>query len=183
MGSGSDRSIALADLRRGKAVARRYRNRRIGEFLKELDLTEGRATGIPKILHARRTNGSPTPKVQTDADRTSFLIRLPVHPQATGPGPAGGSQQTTPPGTGEVTGEVTLLLSAFTGEMKRLELQAALGLKHEDYFREAYLVPALEAGWIERTIPGKPRSRLQRYRLTRRGLAWVASQAKRVEGA
>lgn len=29
---------------------RRYRNLRIGEFLKELDLTEGRATGIPKIL-------------------------------------------------------------------------------------------------------------------------------------
>ena len=180
---GPDRSIALADLRRGKAVARRYRNRRIGEFLKELDLTEGRATGIPKILHAMRTNGSPTPKVQTDEDRTSFLIRLPVHPQATGPGPAGGSQQTNPPVTGEVTGEVAILLSAFTGEMKRMELQAALGLKHEDHFREAYLVPALEAGWIERTIPGKPRSRFQRYRLTQRGQAWVASQAKRVEGA
>ena len=36
---GPDRSIRLADLRRGKAVSRRYRNRRIGEFLKELDLT------------------------------------------------------------------------------------------------------------------------------------------------
>lgn len=67
--------------------------------------------------------------------------------------------------------------------MKRMKLQAALGLKHEDHFREAYLLPALEAEWIERTIPDKPRSRLQRYRLTRRGQAWVASQAKRVEGA
>lgn len=47
---GPDRSIALADLQAGRAVSRRYRNRRIGEFLKELDLTEGRATGIPKIL-------------------------------------------------------------------------------------------------------------------------------------
>ncbi|MCK4303732.1 MAG: hypothetical protein KAY24_05800 [Candidatus Eisenbacteria sp.] len=28
----------------GHAVSRRYRNRRIGEFLKELDLTEGRST-------------------------------------------------------------------------------------------------------------------------------------------
>ena len=27
--------------------SRRFRNRRLGEFLKELDLTEGRATGIP----------------------------------------------------------------------------------------------------------------------------------------
>ena len=47
---GPDRSIRLVDLQAGRAVSRRYRNRRIGEFLKELDLTEGRATGIPKIL-------------------------------------------------------------------------------------------------------------------------------------
>jgi len=37
---------------------RRYRNRRIGEFLKELKLTEGRCTGIPKIRKALRENGS-----------------------------------------------------------------------------------------------------------------------------
>jgi len=34
---GPDRSIQLADLKKGKAVSRRYRNRQIGEFLKELD--------------------------------------------------------------------------------------------------------------------------------------------------
>lgn len=56
---GPDRSITLDALERGKAVCRRYRNRRIGEFLKELDLTEGRATGIPKILRAMRENGPP----------------------------------------------------------------------------------------------------------------------------
>ncbi len=36
---GPDRSIRMNDLRAGRAVSRRYRNRRIGEFLKELDLT------------------------------------------------------------------------------------------------------------------------------------------------
>ncbi|MDD3513393.1 MAG: putative DNA binding domain-containing protein [Synergistaceae bacterium] len=36
---GPDRSIRMEDLRLGRAVSRRYRNRRIGEFLKELDLT------------------------------------------------------------------------------------------------------------------------------------------------
>jgi ATP-dependent DNA helicase RecG len=55
--------------------------------------------------------------------------------------------------------------------MKRTEIQAALGLKHEDHFRAAYLVPALEAGLIERTIPDKPNSRLQKYRLTAKGRA------------
>lgn len=47
---GPDRSVRLAQLRAGRAVPRRYRNRRIGEFLKELELTEGRSTGVPKIF-------------------------------------------------------------------------------------------------------------------------------------
>ena len=51
---GADRSIRMEDLQQGKAVSRRYRNRRIGEFLKELDLAEGRSTGVPKILRAMR---------------------------------------------------------------------------------------------------------------------------------
>ena len=59
-----------------RAVSRRYRNRRIGEFLKELDLAEGRSTGVPKILRAMHNNGSPAPRFETDDDRTWF--RRPV---------------------------------------------------------------------------------------------------------
>ena len=79
---GPDRSIRLADFTAGRAVSRRYRNRRIGEFLKELELTEGRSTGVPKILKAMVTNGSPVPLFETDDDRCAYLIRLPVHPLA-----------------------------------------------------------------------------------------------------
>lgn len=71
--------------------------------------------------------------------------------------------------TGEVTGEVQRLLSVLVGEMKRTDIQEALALRHEDYFREAYLIPALTAGMIEMTIPGKPTSSKQRYRLTEKG--------------
>ncbi len=53
--------------------------------------------------------------------------------------------------------------------MSRRELQDSLGLKHEDHFREAYLVPALDAGLVEMTIPEKPTSSKQRYRLTDKG--------------
>ena len=76
---GPDRSIRMRDLRAGRAISRRYRNRRIGEFLKELGLAEGRSTGVPKILRAMRENGSPAPVFESDKDRTSFLVRLPVH--------------------------------------------------------------------------------------------------------
>ena len=79
---GPDRSIRLEDLKKGKAVSRRYRNRRIGEFLKELDLTEGRSTGISKIIKSMAANGSPAPEFETDEERSYFLIRLPVHEKA-----------------------------------------------------------------------------------------------------
>jgi ATP-dependent DNA helicase RecG len=69
-------------LRAGRANPRRYRNRRIGEFLKELDLTEGRCTGIPKIINAMRENGSPPPVFEFDEDHSYFMVRLPVHPLA-----------------------------------------------------------------------------------------------------
>jgi len=79
---GPDRSIRMAELRAGKAVSRRYRNRRIGDFLKELDLTEGRSTGISKVLKVMKENGSSPPEFDTDNDRSYFLIRLPVHEDA-----------------------------------------------------------------------------------------------------
>jgi len=52
------------------------------------------------------------------------------------------------------------------GEMTRQQLQRALALKDDEHFRTAYLQPALDAGLIEMTIPDKPRSSRQQYRLT-----------------
>lgn len=65
------------------------------------------------------------------------------------------------------------LLRAISGEMKRSEIQKALSLKHEEHFRKAYLTPALEAELIEMTIPDKPQSSRQRYRLTAKGNAII----------
>jgi len=89
---GPDRSIRMEDLRAGRAVSRRYRNRRIGEFLKELDLTEGRSTGIPKILKVMKENGSPAPEFESDDGRTHLLIRFPVHIRAMGQTEVGASR-------------------------------------------------------------------------------------------
>lgn len=78
---GPDRSISKDDIKQFRFIARRYRNRRIGEFLKELDLTEGRGTGIPKILRKIDANGSPLPRFLTDDDRTYFVVEFPIHPE------------------------------------------------------------------------------------------------------
>lgn len=67
---GPDRSVRLDQLRAGRAQPRRYRNRRIGEFLKELEFTEGRSTGIPKIIEAMEKNGSPPAEFEFDEDHS-----------------------------------------------------------------------------------------------------------------
>ena len=167
---GPDRSINLADFASGRAVSRRYRNRRIGEFLKELDLTEGRSTGIPKILKGMAANGSPAPLFETDDDRCAYVIRLPVHPLAQQP-----AMEVTP----EVTPEVTRVLLILQGERSRQQLQDALGLRDDEHFRKVYLLPALDTGLAEMTHPDKPRSSKQRYRLTAKGRQWLRSQVNR----
>ena len=57
------------------------RNRRIGEFLKELGLAEGRLTGLPKVYRAMEANGSPPPRFDFDEQRTFFRATLPAHPE------------------------------------------------------------------------------------------------------
>jgi cell filamentation protein, protein adenylyltransferase len=74
----------------------------------------------------------------------------------------------------QVTPQVGELLAAIQGEMRREALQAALDLSDRKSFRERYLKPALADGLIEMTIPDKPNSRLQQYRLTDRGHQWLA---------
>ena len=73
---GPDRSVTLQGLRDFKVYSRRYRNRRIGEFLKELHLTEGRNTGFQKILAALQANGSPLPEFETDEAHDYFVTRF-----------------------------------------------------------------------------------------------------------
>ncbi len=79
--SGVDPSLKQKDFDSGRVLARRYRNRRIGDFLKELSLTEGRGTGIPAIYRELSKNGSPSPLFNTDdPDRRFFFVELLSHP-------------------------------------------------------------------------------------------------------
>ncbi len=57
------------------------RNRRIGEFLKELRLAEGRGTGLPKIFRVMQENGSDAPSFDFDEVRSYFRVTLPAHPE------------------------------------------------------------------------------------------------------
>lgn len=69
--------------------------------------------------------------------------------------------------TGQVAGQVKALINvmvpgkAFT----RAELMKKLSLRHRETFSDNYLKPALNVGVVEMTLPDKPNSRNQKYRL------------------
>lgn len=77
---GPDRSIHMSAIERGDILkSRRYRNRYLGDFLKELELTEGRSTGVPTIQEKLAANGSLRATFETTDDRLTFLVHIPVH--------------------------------------------------------------------------------------------------------
>ena len=115
---GPDRSVTIEGLKSYRVSNRRYRNRRIGDFLKELHLTEGRNTGFKKILDALEKNGSPKPEFETDDDRSYFITRLFVH--------EGFAKEEKKPKVSEVSGTNLKNETSFETSLKQV-------LKQKDY--------------------------------------------------
>ncbi|MGP0063311.1 MAG: ATP-binding protein [Isosphaeraceae bacterium] len=171
---GPDASIRIEALNGDKIISRRYRNRRIGEFFKELDLTEGRCTGIPKMRAAMAQNGSPPPRFSTDDGRTYFLVELPVHPDLPGVGKAhdGGHD-----GGHDRNDTDRRILMALADETKSTpDLVSGLGYRGRPRNIRDSLVRLEKAGLIALTIPDKPRSKNQERQLTEKGKAWLMSK-------
>ncbi len=149
-----------------RIVARDYRNRRIGDFLKELHLTEGRGTGLPTIYHHMEQNGSPAPRFETDQDRTYFLAILPIHPQARVEVRVEARVEARVPLTDV---EKRILRISARGPQSTSEIVKQLGYKSIPGNVKKALPHLVELGLLAYTIPDKPTSRLQQYVLTLRG--------------
>jgi len=117
---------------------------------------ERMGTGTGDMIHQCQEIGLPEPQFSISDGFVTTIWRKPYRDNAI---------------TGEVTEEIKRIVLVVNKEMKRVEIQHALGLRHEDHFRDAYLTPGLQAGFIEMTISEKPKSSRQKYRLTAQGLA------------
>jgi len=71
------------------------------------------------------------------------------------------------------------LRKAICCEAGASDLMVGLNLTHRPTFRKNYLEPAFAAGLIERTQPVSPRSPTQRYRLTKKGRAFLAGRRQK----
>ncbi len=145
----------------------------IARFFREIGRADELGSGVRNLTKYGKTFGGRLPEL-TEGDVFKTVVYLPVadnKPDTTG---------VTTEVTTEVATEVAFL-SVFRGEMSRRELQTELRLKSAGHFRKAYLVPALKAELIEMTVPDKPNSRLQRYRLTEKGRIQLQKSASHLE--
>jgi ATP-dependent DNA helicase RecG len=157
-----------SQLKKPRIIARYYRNRRVGDFLKELRLTEGRGTGIPKIRNAMKQNGSPAPTFKTDRGKTHFLTTLPIHPKA---------QIKEGIGVQKLLDNRMKILIFCKTPKSRKEILVHLGLKNYPENSKKHIVPLLKDNLIELTIPDKPRSGRQKYITTKKGNNAIDSTA------
>lgn len=160
--NGVDPSLKQTDFDSGRVRARRYRNRRVGEFLKELKLTEGRGTGIPTIVNALKENGSPIPKFDTnEPERTFFIVEIPIHQDFKVVVSAQVSDQ--------VSTQVIELLNFCKTPKSREEILSFIGISNQTKNYNTHILPLLQSNWIEFTIKDNTKDRNQKYVISELG--------------
>ena len=171
------------------------RNPAIAAAMRRITMCEQAGTGFRMMQREWTALGHPAPVMKNDRARKAFDLFIPgldkevdmasdlikamfgktekAHAAVAGELPEQVTDQVTVQVADQVSEEIRRLLLVVRGEMTGRELQAALNLRGRVNFRQKYLTPALSAGLIAMTIPDKPNSRLQKYRLTEQGHAWL----------
>ena len=151
-------------LKKTRIVSRDYRNRRIGDFLKELNLTEGRGTGFPKIYGEMDKNGSPKPIFETDDQRTSFLVVLFINPSFSGYRTKNDFR------LNGIDIEEALQTLLFCNTPKsRKDILNRIGVTNHYKNYKNHIHPLIEMGYLALTIPDKPNSQAQQYFTSEKG--------------
>ena len=131
----------------------------IGAFFREIHRADELGSGLRKLMRYGKKYGGTDPQL-IEGDNFRIVVSVPELSKRS----YNSVQEfnSTPP-------EVVKLLRIIEGEMTRAEIMELMSLKDEKHFREKYQQIALGLGVIEMTIPDKPRSSKQKYRLSEVG--------------
>ena len=168
---GPDRSISDENLENRILVSKRYRNRRIGDFLKELDIVEGRNTGVPLIVSSMKNNGSGLPVFETDEERSFFMVTLPIHPlfvndKAHAENDDIGEKVVIRRNRDDLREQIIGLLKEH-GNMSASELASSLGYKKTNDTMRDVINELLSSKKVVYLYPDKPKSRNQKICLSK----------------
>ena len=165
----------------------RLRNPALARVFREAGIMEQWGTGVQRVFEQVAEAGLPEPLIEEIQDRVRVTIYIPSHDPAR---PSGSAN--TGGGTDAATGssvrvsksseqvsksseQVALLRALAAGELRsRAELLTTIGLTDAYGNYRRHLLPLVEQGYLARTVPDKPNSRLQRYRITDAGRARLA---------
>ena len=157
-------------------------------------MTEGRATGIPTIQKALRDNGSMAATIETDEDRTYFLLTIPCRH---------GFEEEVPEEAvnqciikekmelGQILGQmfvqvweksrfgnnvqelisntIDLLCLLKENDLSANVLSESLSFESTKELKRKIILPLIKLGYVTMTYPDKPTSAKQTYRLTEQG--------------
>ena len=135
------------------------RNPMIAHALYRARLIEHWGSGTTRIVSACRAGNI---EVGFHVDGSCFIVRL---RKDRGPRSESRSESDVP---------ARILLGLLAGERSRKELAGILGHKSVTGAARMSVKELLKQGLIEYTIPARPQSRLQKYRLTDKGCAAIA---------
>ena len=138
------------DLKKERVISRSYRNRRIGDFLKELDYTEGRSTGFPKIYRHLKKNYSPEPQFETDENNLHFLTTIPCHKLFT-------------PKVIEINEKEKLILDFCKQPRSSREILDFIGISYHSKNIANYINYLIDAGYLYYTNPENMKYSNQKY--------------------
>lgn len=171
----------------GMKNASRLRNPSIARIFRAAGLMENFGTGVRRVYEQLAAQGLPEPRVEEVVDRVRFTVFVSSHApedQVVENGEETATERDTYDHTytkrryDRVVGryDVVMLRRASSGPVHRNDLltAAGLGLLSQNYTR--HISPLVSDGLLELTIPGKPRSKAQMYRITDRGRMFLQDQ-------
>lgn len=132
-------------------------NKLIADICFKAGLIESWGKGTISIIESNTYHGLQSTEIKEFAGgiQVSFIQTDQVTEQAT--------DQATDQGIDQ------LIKALKFKDLDKLELMKVLDLNHKPHFNDKYIKPLLEQDLIEMTIPDKPKSPNQKYRLTQKG--------------
>ncbi|HMQ21525.1 MAG TPA: ATP-binding protein [Planctomycetota bacterium] len=169
----------------GMRNASRLRNPSLARVFRAAGLMENFGTGVRRVYEQLAADGLPEPKVEEVIDRLRFTVYVPSHAPDAGLGADEKHQDRALRHQDEAPSQSVASLSSTEAVVlrqvrvdpaSRAELMTALGITNQTRAFRRHIEPLLESGLLERTLPDKPTSRDQRYRITELGLVALAGQ-------
>ncbi|MCG7848214.1 MAG: helix-turn-helix domain-containing protein [ANME-2 cluster archaeon] len=171
--------MTVEDVRQGVS---KIRNRVIARVFRELDLIEQWGSGFRRILKDADELGLPQPEIIEIGMRVRFIVYLAeaiaVKTTDSVTGEAGLRPKSRPELRPESQLAAKVLILLMKNDAGKAELASGVGHRTVSGELKKQVKNLLELDYIEMTIPDKPRSSKQKYRLTAKGKAFLSKETE-----